>query len=75
MLRADKIGQPLFYLRNFRPHDVFSMSQHISYFFFDPVTDSVLLGGQIKRLLAGFCRRPGLLGTAPNCWTEDPTQG
>lgn len=28
---------------------------------------------QIKRLLAGACRRPGLLGTAPNCWTEDPT--
>ena len=26
---------------------------------------------QIKRLLAGACRRPGLLGTAPNCWTED----
>jgi membrane carboxypeptidase/penicillin-binding protein len=27
---------------------------------------------QIKRLLAGRCRRPGLLGRAPNCWTEDP---
>ena len=27
---------------------------------------------QIKRLLAGQCRRPGLLGLAPNCWTEDP---
>jgi membrane carboxypeptidase/penicillin-binding protein len=27
---------------------------------------------QIKRLLAGRCRRPGLLGMAPNCWTEDP---
>ena len=28
---------------------------------------------QIQRLLAGRCRRPGLLGIAPNCWTEDPT--
>jgi hypothetical protein len=28
---------------------------------------------QIKRLLAGGCRRPGLLGIAPGCWTEDPT--
>jgi membrane carboxypeptidase/penicillin-binding protein len=27
---------------------------------------------QIKRLLAGACRRPGLLGSAPNCWTEEP---
>lgn len=27
---------------------------------------------QIKRLLAGQCRRPGLLRRAPNCWTEDP---
>ena len=28
---------------------------------------------QIKRLLAGRCKRPGLLGMPPNCWTEDPT--
>lgn len=28
---------------------------------------------QIKRLLAGQCRRPGLLRRAPNCWTEDPS--
>lgn len=28
---------------------------------------------QIKRLLAGACRRSGLLGTAPNCWTEEAT--
>jgi membrane carboxypeptidase/penicillin-binding protein len=27
---------------------------------------------QIKRLLAGQCQRPGLLGRPPNCWTEDP---
>ena len=27
---------------------------------------------QIKRLLTGKCERPGLLGRAPNCWTEDP---
>lgn len=27
---------------------------------------------QIKRLLAGKCQRPGLLGLAPNCWTEEP---
>jgi membrane peptidoglycan carboxypeptidase len=27
---------------------------------------------QIKRLLAGQCKRPGLLSMAPNCWTEDP---
>jgi hypothetical protein len=24
-----------------------------------------------QRLLAGKCERPGLLGRAPNCWTED----
>lgn len=27
---------------------------------------------QIKALLAGKCRPPGLLGRRPNCWTEDP---
>jgi membrane carboxypeptidase/penicillin-binding protein len=27
---------------------------------------------QIHRLLAGRCRRPGLLGRAPHCWTEEP---
>ena len=27
---------------------------------------------QIKRLLAGECRRGGLLRWAPNCWTEEP---
>jgi membrane carboxypeptidase/penicillin-binding protein PbpC len=27
---------------------------------------------QIKRLLAGECRPPGLFNRAPNCWTEDP---
>jgi membrane carboxypeptidase/penicillin-binding protein len=27
---------------------------------------------QIHRLLAGECRRPGLLGRAPHCWTEEP---
>jgi membrane carboxypeptidase/penicillin-binding protein len=30
---------------------------------------------QIKRLLAGECRRPGLLNRTPNCWTEDPERG
>jgi membrane carboxypeptidase/penicillin-binding protein len=27
---------------------------------------------QIKRLLAGECRPPGLFNRTPNCWTEDP---
>jgi len=27
---------------------------------------------QIKRLLAGECQPPGLLGATPNCWTEEP---
>src|SRR5512145_3149364 len=29
---------------------------------------------QIKRLLKGACVRPGLLGRAPNCWTEEPAE-
>ncbi len=27
---------------------------------------------QLKRLLAGECRMPGLFNRTPNCWTEDP---